>query len=145
MPAVRIGPKHQVTIPKAVFDDLQLKAGDFLEATAHGGKILLSPLQVTAKAPTPRLTAAEQRLLGRARAKIALLQRDARHTRGLTAPEAKIAAKAGLIDPDQAYWWTETWQRGEREARADLGSGKVLGPFASVQDLTAARVRHPRL
>ena len=32
MPAVRIGPKHQVTIPKEVFEALNLDVGDFLDA-----------------------------------------------------------------------------------------------------------------
>lgn len=48
--AVRIGPKHQVTIPKEVFDALKLDEGDFLEATAEGGRIILTPLQLAAKA-----------------------------------------------------------------------------------------------
>lgn len=139
MPAVRIGPKHQVTIPKEVFDNLRLKAGDFLEATAQGGKIVLAPLQLTAKAPAPRLTVAEQRLLARARAKVERIQRDLASARGLTIAEAKVAAKAGLIDPDQAYWWTEVWQRGERKAETEIQTGKLLGPFATVQDFKAAR------
>ena len=54
MPAVRIGPKHQVTIPKAVFANRQLEVGDFLEAAAQGGRIVLTPLQVGAKAPRRR-------------------------------------------------------------------------------------------
>lgn len=43
MPAVRIGPKHQVTIPKEVFEALNLDVGDFLDATAQGGVTLFSP------------------------------------------------------------------------------------------------------
>ena len=30
-----------------------------------------------------------------------------------------------LIDKDQAYFWTERWQEGEREADADIAAGRV--------------------
>ncbi len=133
MPAVRIGPKHQVTIPKEVFEALRLEAGDFLDATAQGGRIILTPKQLTAKAPAPRLAPAEQRMLSRAKAKIERIQRDLLHATGLTEEEAQVAAKAGLIDPDQVYWWTEAWQKEERAAEADVRAGRLLGPFATVE------------
>lgn len=136
MPAVRIGPKHQVTIPREVFTNLQLKVGDFLEAAAAGGKLVLTPLQVSAKAPAPRLSAAEQRHLARAQAKVEQIQRNLHQAQGLTAAEAKVAAKVGLIAPDQAYWWTEAWQKGEREA--DLEPNAAIGPLATVPELKAA-------
>jgi len=28
------------------------------------------------------------------------------------------------IDPEQAWFWTEEWQKGEREAEADLAAGR---------------------
>jgi hypothetical protein len=31
----------------------------------------------------------------------------------------------GKIDPDQAWFWTEAWQRGERQADADIAAGRV--------------------
>lgn len=133
MPAVRIGPKHQVTIPKEVFEALGLTEGDFLDASAQGGRIVLAPLRLSAKAPAPRLTPAEQRALLRAKAKIERIQRDLLTAKGLTHEEAEVAAKAGLIDPDQKYWWTEAWQKGERAAEADRQAGRTLGPFATVE------------
>jgi len=133
MAAVRIGPKHQVTIPKEVFEALKLDEGDFLEATAEGGRIILTPLQLAAKAPAPRLTSAEQRTLLRAKAKIERIREDFLMARGLTDEEAEVAAKAGLIDPSQKYWWTEAWQKGERAAEADRRAGRLLGPFATVE------------
>ena len=133
MPAVRIGPKHQVTIPKEVFDNLALSVGDFLNATAHAGRILLTPLQLSAKAPAPRLTPIEQRRLARAKVKIERIRDDPIHSKGLTTQEAHLAAKAGLIDSDQMYWWTEAWQKEERAAVADVLAGRVLGPFATVE------------
>lgn len=120
MPAVRVGPKHQVTIPKAVFARLELAVGDFLDAEADAGRIVLTPKRLAAKAPAPRLSPNEQRVLIRAQAKVERIQRDLRHARGLTAEEARVAAKVGLIDPDQQYWWTEAWQKGERAAESDL-------------------------
>jgi len=133
MAAVRIGPKHQVTIPKEVFEALHLNVGDFLDVAAQAGRILLSPLQLAAKVPALRLTPTEQRTLVRARVKIERIRRDPIHSKGLTHAEVKAAAKAGLIDADQRYWWTEAWQKGERAAEADVRAGRVLGPFATVE------------
>jgi len=30
-----------------------------------------------------------------------------------------------LIDADQAWFWTESWQQGEREASADIAAGRT--------------------
>ena len=30
-----------------------------------------------------------------------------------------------LIDADQAWFWTEEWQKGEREASEDIAAGRV--------------------
>ena len=145
MAAVKIGPKHQVTIPREVFEALHLNVGDFLDAEARRGHIILSPLQLAAKAPAAKLSAAEQRRLPRTRAKIARIQEDLGSARGLSTEEAEVAAKAGLIDPDQKYWWTEEWQRGEREAEADRKKGGVLGSFESVAAMKEAIRKRPRV
>ena len=144
MPAIRIGPKHQVTIPKEVFEALSLDAGDFLDATAERGRIILTPKQLASKAPAPRLAPAEQRTLARARAKIERIQRDLLHATGLTKAETEVAAKAGLIDPDQRYWWTEEWQKGERMAETDLRTGRLLGPFSTVEAFKEQMKKRPR-
>jgi AbrB family looped-hinge helix DNA binding protein len=39
-----------------------------------------------------------------------------------------------LIDKSQAYFWTESWQKGEREAENDIRSGRVK-QFDSVEAL----------
>ena len=144
MAAIRIGPKHQVTIPLKVFEALKLTVGDFLDASAQSGRIVLTPMQLAAKVPAARLTPAEQRTLARAKAKIERIRQDLLRARGLTPGEAHIAAKAGLIDPDQAYWWTEAWQKGERAAEADRRTGKLLGPFATVKEFTESMKRRPQ-
>lgn len=134
MPVVKIGPKHQVTIPKEVFDQLHLKPGDFLEAITQGGRIIMVPRQLAAKAPVPSLTKKEQEILLRTKEKVEQIQKDILHSQGLTKQEAKVACKVGLIDPNQAWWWTEKWQKKEREAEKDVKEGKVK-KFTNVEDL----------
>jgi AbrB family looped-hinge helix DNA binding protein len=144
MPAVRVGPKHQVTIPQPEREALNLSAGDFLDAAAEGGRIILTPLQLSAKAPAPRLTASEQKLLFRARTKIEHIRKDLVRAKGLTREEAAVATKVGLIERDQRYWWTEEWQKGERAAEADRRARRVLGPFDSVEAMKRGLKRRIR-
>jgi AbrB family looped-hinge helix DNA binding protein len=49
MDAVRIGPKHQITIPVAVFRKLRLDAGDFLEVETVDDAIVLVPRKLIPK------------------------------------------------------------------------------------------------
>lgn len=144
MAPVRIGPKHQVTIPKPVSEALGLNPGDFLDATAQDGRIVLTPMQLAPKVPASGLTPAEQRALARAKAKIERIRKDLLNAKGLTIGEAQVAAKAGLIDPAQKYWWTEAWQKGEREAEADVRGKRLLGPFATVEAFKEGMSRRPR-
>lgn len=41
-----------------------------------------------------------------------------------------------VIDKDQAYFWTDAWQEGEREAEEDLREGRVER-FESLDELIA--------
>ena len=45
----RIGPKHQVTIPKQVFKGLQLEIGDYLEVQAKDNHITMIPKKLISK------------------------------------------------------------------------------------------------
>ncbi len=121
----KVGPKHQITIPKAVFDRLRLAVGDLVEITEHNGKAVMLPTQITHKAPVKKLSANDQKALGRAKKKIEAINRDLVHSKGLTKKEAWVAAEAGLIDLDQAYWWLEKWQKGERKAERDIAAGRL--------------------
>jgi hypothetical protein len=85
----------------------------------------------------PNFTATEQKALARAKKKIAAIQRDLANSKGLTREEVDVAAKAGLIDPDQRYWWTEEWQEGEREAERDIEAGRTSVPFEKAEDILA--------
>jgi hypothetical protein len=84
-------------------------------------------------------------VLARAKAKIERIRRDLLHAKGLTQEEAQMAAKVGLIDPAQLYWWTEAWQKGERAAEADARAGRVLGPFATVEAFREGLRRRARV
>ena len=49
MPAVKIGPKHQITIPKEIFESLHLKVGDFVETTIKNNAVVLIPQKLVPK------------------------------------------------------------------------------------------------
>ena len=77
----------------------------------------------------------EEGILDKAKAKMAKINVDLASAKGLTKAEARVATKADLIDPAQAWWGLEPWQRKERDAEADLKAGRVRGPFEGVEDL----------
>ncbi len=135
MPLVKIGPKHQITIPKEIFDKLDLEVGDVLEVAAQAGKGVFIPKRLVSKTPAPKLSAKEQKLLQSAKKKIEAINQDMIHSKGLTSAEADVAAKVALINPDQKWWWLESWQEGEREAERDIKEGRVSGPFDTAQEL----------
>jgi antitoxin component of MazEF toxin-antitoxin module len=39
------------------------------------------------------------------------------------------------IARDQAWFWTEEWQKGERESDEDIAAGRISGPFSNTDDL----------
>ncbi len=40
-----------------------------------------------------------------------------------------------LLDPTQAWFWTEKWQKKESEASEDINAGRISGPFKGVEEL----------
>ncbi len=46
MPLVKVGSKHQVVIPKAVFIKLGLAPGDYVEIAVHKQQVVLKPKKV---------------------------------------------------------------------------------------------------
>lgn len=135
MSMVRIGPKHQVTIPKHIFDKLHLETGDFLEAVAQDGKIIMIPKGFTAKAPAPSLTKEEEEILLCAKEKISRIQTDLLNSQGLNDEEIEIAVRLKLIDPEQTWWWKEEWQKGEREAEKEIAQESTM-TFRNTDELT---------
>lgn len=47
--ATKVGPKHQVTIPKEVFSGLRLEVGDYLEFEVAGGTVRIAPKKLISK------------------------------------------------------------------------------------------------
>jgi AbrB family looped-hinge helix DNA binding protein len=50
--------------------------------------------------------------------------------------ERAVLSPKKLIDSSQAYFWSKSWQAGEREASADIESSRVK-TFDDVEDLIA--------
>jgi len=138
MSVVKLRPRHQITIPKEIFKKLHLEEGDFIEAKAEDQKIVLVPQKLSTKANVTPLTKQEQKILKRARAKIEKIKQDMVHSKGLSEEEIAVALKARIIDNDQAWWWTEQWQKGEREAQKEINEGRPLGPFSTVEQFKTA-------
>ncbi|MFH1742628.1 MAG: AbrB/MazE/SpoVT family DNA-binding domain-containing protein [bacterium] len=137
MATTRISPKHQITIPKEVFESANLEVGDILEAAVENGKVVLHPKRLADKTPAVRLSASEQKILIRAREKINIINEDLLNSRGLTRKEIQVAAKAGLIDMDQGYSWTEEWQKDIRESVRAYRAGEVSPAFDNADDAIA--------
>lgn len=49
MSVTKVGPKHQVTIPKDVFDRLRLEIGDYLDVRVKGSTVTMTPARVVPK------------------------------------------------------------------------------------------------
>lgn len=137
MPFSRITTKHQVTIPKNVFEELKLSVGDHVEVIATDGRVIMTPHRMVPKDPAVRLSEQEQETLVIARKKIKAIQDDMINSTGLNRAEADVAAKVGLIATDQRWWWLESWQEGEREAEKDERDGNTSGPFETADELIA--------
>ncbi len=90
----RIGPKHQITIPKNIFQTLHLEVGDFLDAGVEDNTIVFVPQK--------------------------------------------------LIPKDQAWFWTEEWQKGERKADEAIRRGDLIGPFSNIKDALKALKKKPK-
>lgn len=54
----------------------------------------------------------------------------------VTAEDDIVLRRRRLVDAGQAYFWTETWQKGEREAQTDIRAGRTK-KFKSAKDLIA--------
>jgi AbrB family looped-hinge helix DNA binding protein len=43
-----------------------------------------------------------------------------------------------VVHPEQAYFYSREWQKGETDADKDIAKGDVLGPFENITDGLAA-------
>ena len=137
MPTTRVTSKHQVTIPKEVFQAVGLEVGDILDVTVENGKVVFVPEHVYDKKTNVQLSASERQALTRARKKIKAINEDIVHSRGLTGKEVAVAVKVGVIPEDQAYFWTEEWQKDERAAERDVRAGRVSPAFDDADEAIA--------
>lgn len=135
MPFVKVGVRHQITIPTEVRQKAGIEAGDLLDVQVRGRTLVLVPKQVVSKVPVPKLTPKEQKLLAMAKKKIQAISEGVPTADGLRKKEADVAARAGLIDPEQKWWWLERWQREERIAEV---KGRVAGASSAVKGEKAA-------
>jgi AbrB family looped-hinge helix DNA binding protein len=46
MPIVKVGRSRQVTIPKKLFEELDLKEGDYVEVERKGNRLILTPKEL---------------------------------------------------------------------------------------------------
>ena len=52
MPTVKLGASRQIVIPKKLYDELGLEAGDYLEVELYeGGKLLVTPKELVDRHP----------------------------------------------------------------------------------------------
>ena len=61
MPVVKIRTNRQVTIPKVIFDELNLREGDFVEVTHSRDRIVIKPKKLVD--PEETLTPEEEALV----------------------------------------------------------------------------------
>jgi AbrB family looped-hinge helix DNA binding protein len=122
IPLRKVRKFFQVSLPTKLSKKFGIAEGDYVEMEETNEGILVKPVAVTTRAPAARLTPREQRTLERSQAKIDKINVKLSSAKGLTKEEARVAAKAGLIDVDQAWWWLESWQKREREAEGDIRS-----------------------
>ena len=115
-----------------------MEVGDFIEAKAEDEKIVLVPKKLVTKSDVTPLDKGEQRILKVAKGKIEKIKQDLAHSKGLTDGEIEVAVKVGLIEKDQAWWWTEEWQKGERQAQKEIAEGKLTGPFSTLEQFKSA-------
>ncbi len=135
MTTTRLNPNHQITLPKSVREQMNLVAGDLLDAAVVDGQIILTPKHITSKTSRKSLPRDEQKILLRIQTKIEKIKTDILRSRGLTSKEADWAVKKGLVAKDQCYFWTEEWQKHERKAQRDIESGRLSPPAQTAAEL----------
>ena len=48
-----------------------------------------------------------------------------------------VVSRAQIIDPEQAWFWSDRWQRMEQEAQADLEAGRIV-EYTNIAEALAA-------
>jgi len=124
----------QISLPARLSKKFGIAEGEYVEMQETKEGILVKPVEVSERLPVIRLNRKEQRLLADAKTKVRQINVDWLGSQGLSKNEARVAAKVGLIDSEQIWWWLESWQTGERAAEKDRKEGKTK-KFENVDDL----------
>jgi len=61
MPTIKVRTKRQITIPKAIFNDLGLKEGDYVEIIRNKNRIVIKPKKIDE--PDDVLTPEEEKIV----------------------------------------------------------------------------------
>lgn len=146
MPKTKVSADQNIKLPKSILGKYRLKTGDILTIRIMRGSILLTPDKLQNGKNKPQKTSGlsrsnlkrEQTQLESAKRKIAAINQNLRTAKGLTETETEVATKAGLIDPDQRWWWTEEWQKSERKAQRDIDAGRVSKVYDDIDEALQA-------
>ncbi len=110
MTAVQTVDRHlKIKLPAEFSKRLNIKAGVILRIEISGNQLILRPTERRKNYPSASAILKVQK-------KIARINNKAARAKGLTKAEFEVAIKAGLIDKEQAWFWSIAWQRKEREA-----------------------------
>lgn len=129
---------YQISLPARLGRKLGIAEGQYVQMEETQKGILVKPVSVKERVPIARFTKKEQRLLATAQGKMAKMRKDLCAARGLTKEEVQIGVKAGIIEQEQSWWWLESWQKRERDAEADIRSGRLVGPFDTAREAIRA-------
>ncbi len=112
----------RILLPLGLMEKSGFREGDDFEVEERQEGIFLMPIRGSSE------------ILKRAKEKIAGINEDLLHSKGLTLEEVNAAAEAGIIAYGQRGWWMEEWQKEEREIEKEIGEGKEKR-FKSAKDL----------
>lgn len=99
----------KVKLPAELSKRLKIKAGVILRIEISGNQLILRP--ATRRKNDPSASA-----ILKVQKKITKINNKNVRAQGLTKAELEVAIKAGLIDKKQAWFWSSSWQKMEREA-----------------------------
>lgn len=123
----QITQEGHLPIAPEVLTQAYLRAGDEVE---------IQPITRGVFLVKARSLAEETTLLAQIQEKISHLQQHLGDATGLTAGELFWAIQYHLIPQEQAYWWSESWQVGEREVEHAKETGQVM-TFETIESLLA--------
>ena len=128
MPLSKIGERHQVVIPKEIFEKLKLKPGEYLDVQFKDQTVVMKPTKITLR--NTKISPKEiYRNIKRVWLKKGWAKADDPDL------DEKIAERVkAVIQKDQEWFWTDEWQDEEREADEDAKK-RGSKTFRDVEDL----------